>query len=1121
MERTTRWLAEIGLPEYTPIFIENDLEFDLLCELTDQDLKELGVTSLGHRRRMMRAIAELKSSGSLAVGTPSAPPLEPSRENDAERRQLTLLFCDLVGSTALAGRLDPEDMRTVIRAYQQACARVVTSYDGFLAKYMGDGILVYFGYPRAHEDDAERAVRCGLDIVAAVAGLQTRVGGALEARVGIATGTVVVGDLIGKGAAQEQAVVGGTPNLAARLQALAEPGSVVVGNSTRNLLGELFRLRDLGRHKLHGFAEPVAAWCVEGASSSESRFEAVRSSRLTAFIGREPEMAMLHDRKVQAWSGRGQVVLLSGEAGIGKSRITARFGERLAAESYTRLRYQCSPYHRDSALHPFIGQLQRAANLKPGDSPEQHLDRLEALLGIAIQEVAPVVPLFAALLSIPLAGRYPPLALSPVQQRRRTLAALLDQLEGLARQQPVLLLFEDVHWADATSIELLDLAVERIRHLPVFAIFTFRPEFEPPWTGLPNVSAIPLGRLDRRQVVAMVDHVAGGRKLPAEVVEQITAKTDGIPLFVEELTKTVLESGLLVEADGEYRLDGPLPTLAIPATLQDSLMARLDRLAPVKEVAQVGAAIGREFPYALAHAVVGGDQAVLDRALAQLETAELIFQRGASAEATYVFKHALVQEAAYESLLKSRRQLLHRRIAEALRDRFPARSEAEPEVVAHHFTEGGVPDAAVEWWGKAGSLALRRSAYVEAVSHLTKATGLASELPDGPALRVVRLRLQIAYASAHLHARGPSAPEPTAAFARAREIASGIAEAPERLSAYYGLWVSHYMRGELAPAREVTESMLRDFESPSGSQDASLIDRAIGMTRHAAGEYLDARRHLENSIASYSPERDQTSAFRFGVDTGVASMCFLALVVWPLGEANVPRRLSEEAIALALRIKHVPTMAYAHGTMAMLDAMRRDSAAALSHASATLDWSREHGMPLYQAMGSFFHGCGRWQAGERDSGLIEMREGARLLRGQGRPSFLPFALALLADAEAEAGRFVEAFAAIDDALAEVEETGQAACAAEVYRVRGEILLRDGVPDLAGAELAFNKAVAVGRLQRTIVFELSAALSLARLLLATGRQGLVRDLLEPALIGFSSGTDNPKVTEAKRLLASMS
>jgi class 3 adenylate cyclase/tetratricopeptide (TPR) repeat protein len=863
------WLRSLGLGHYEATFRESKIDLDVLPELTESDLGQLGVP-LGDRKRLIKAV------GGLVVGT-NATKSGDARAlpgvDTAERRQLTVMFCDLVGSTAISARLDPEDTRQVIRAYQDVCSGIIARYSGFVAKFMGDGVLAYFGFPRAHEDDAERAVRAGLEIAAAVAKLETRANEPLRTRIGIATGLVVVGELVGQGSAQEQVVVGDTPNLAARLQGLAEPGSMVIAASTRRLLGDLFDLRDLGRLEIKGFAEPVAAWAVEGVASTESRFEAARTARPSGFVGREAESAVLLKRQNQAWNGEGQIVLISGEAGIGKSRFAAWLAERVADGPHARLRYQCSPYHRDSALYPFIRQIERAAQITTDESSDKKLEKIEALLEIADRQASAVVPLFASLLSVPVGGRYPPLGLSPAQERRQTLSALLDQMEGLALQKPLLILFEDAHWADATSLEVLDLAVERVHRLPVLFLVTFRPEFEPPWLGLPNVTSLTLGRLNRGQVEMLVERVTDGRKLPPEVMAQIVAKTDGVPLFVEELTKTVQESGLLVEDGDCYRLNGPLPPFAIPTTLQDSLMARLDRLAPVKEIAQVGAAIGREFSFSLLREVVKRDDVALQSALAQLEDAELLFRTGTAPDASYSFKHALVQDTAYESLLKSSRQIIHQHIAEILRDKFPALAAAEPELVAHHLTHAGLNEPAIEWWGKAGDLALRRSAFKEAIAHFAKAVEMADEADTRQASSAVssteRLRLQTAYGQALLWAHGHAAERTKSAFARARELASRVENAIDRFSAYYGLWVGSYTRGEIGPAREMAELFLREIEVQPSLPQACVGHRIFGTTCWYLGDFAGAHHHLEKALSLYDRAAHGDFANRFGQDIAV------------------------------------------------------------------------------------------------------------------------------------------------------------------------------------------------------------------------------------------------------------
>jgi class 3 adenylate cyclase len=745
------WLRRLGLEQYAPAFRANDIDEDVLRRLTGEDLRELGVTSIGHRRRMLDAIAALGTAEPLPTRRPhpNPPPLagEGTKDNpppqagegrvgaEAERRQLTVMFCDMVGSTELSARLDPEDLREVIAAYHRAVADVVRSLDGFVAKYMGDGVLVYFGYPRAHEDDAERAVRAGLGAIDAVGRLAVK-SAALQARVGIATGLVVVGDLIGKGSAQEQSVVGETPNLAARLQALAAPGAVVIAAGTRRLVGDLFEYRDLGAAELKGITAPVPAWQVLCPSAVESRFEALRGSALSRLIGRDEEIELLLRRWERAKGGDGQVVLISGEPGIGKSRLGVALAERLHAEPHLRLRYFCSPYYQDSALYPFIDQLGRAAGFVPDDSPAVRVEKLEGLLSRAAPPDEDAA-LIADLLSLAASDRHPLPNLSPQRKKERTLEALLRQLDGLTRQQPVIMFFEDAHWIDPTSRELLDLTVERAGSLRVLLIVTFRPEFQPPWTGQPQVTTLALNRLDRRDRTALVEQIAGDKALPDEVVAQIADRTDGVPLFVEELTKSVLESGV--------------PLVGIPTTLHDSLMARLDRLSSVRRVAQIGAAIGREFSYGLLRAVSRLPEDELQTALARLVASELVFQRGTPPDAVYTFKHALVQDAAHSSLLRSARQQLHAQIAEALQVHFPELMETQPELFAQHYAEAGLVEKSAVYWGKAGHNSVAHSALVEASAQFHKGLDHLALLPDTRERRRQELELCSALGSV-LHA---------------------------------------------------------------------------------------------------------------------------------------------------------------------------------------------------------------------------------------------------------------------------------------------------------------------------------------------------------------------------------
>jgi predicted ATPase len=737
------------------------------------------------------------------------------------------------------------------------------------------------------------------------------------------------------------------------------------------------------------------------------------------------------------------------------------------------------------------------------------------MLALGTQRVTNAAPLIAALLSIPTGERYPPLGLNPVQQRRQTFAALLDQLEGVARQQPVLIVCEDLHWADATTLELFDLAVDRIRGLPIFALMTFRPEYEPPWTGLANISLLKLDRLDRQDTRALVEQVTVGRQLPGEMMKQIIDRTDGIPLFIEELTKTILESGLLVEDSGRLRLDRPLPPLAIPATLQDSLMARLDRLAPVKEVAQIGAAIGREFSYTLLRCVAGRDDLTLNTALRQLEEAELLLRHGTPPEASYSFKHALVQEAAYASLLKSRRQLLHNQIGNVLRDRFPAIAETEPEVVAYHFTEAGFGGIALDWWNKAGQQALKRSAYTEAIAHLGKAVAIADALPDDPGRTMSRLHLQITYSRALRGNLGHSAPQTVAAWTRARQFAADINDPVELAPIYSGLFNACLTHGEIAPMWELADATMSAADRRPDSPVAAIVAHwTSGATCWFGGDYLNAKTHLEQALATYNAEPNPETFRAATLDLPFVIMRFLALVLWPTGQIDRARRLAAEAVRVSGE-KRALSQANALVHKAVFDGLC-GGPLQQTETILALALARDHTMPLYVAAGTYLTGLANWRAGEWEAGLAEMRRGWTLLHENDCYLCEPFWGMQIAVANAAAGQIETGLEILRELIATAEQSGQHWLDAELHRVQGELLLRRDRADVREAEGAFKRALQIARDQKTKTFELRSALGLAHLFISNGRETAGSDVLTRALIDLDTGQDLAEIKQAREL-----
>jgi predicted ATPase len=847
----------------------------------------------------------------------------------------------------------------------------------------------------------------------------------------------------------------------------------------------------------------------------ESRFEALHGAGVSELVGREEESDLLLRRWSRAKAGEGQVVLLSGEAGIGKSRLTAALLQRIGNEPHIRLRYFCSPQHTNTALYPVIGQLERGAGLTHDDPPKTRLDKLDAMLA-QTSTSAEGAQIFAEMMSLPNDGRYPVLELSPQQRRQRTLEALVLQMEALTRSNPVLMIFEDAHWIDPTTQELLVTMVERMIGWRVLLVITARPEFAPPWPNYSHIAVTSLMRLDLREGAKLVDRVAGGLALPVEVTEQILSRADGVPLFLEELTKTVLGGGFLEILNGRYVLSKPLPELAIPTTLHASLMARLDRSELAKEIAQIGAAIGREFSYSLLRAVAAIDDATLKEALGKLEETELASCRGRPPEATYSFRHALVQDTAYSSLLKTRRQEIHRQIAEALRDRFPSLADAEPEIIARHFTAANLPDPAVEWWSKAAEQALRRCAYAEAISHYKKAIAMAEELGEGPQPLRRRLRLQIACGAALISARGHGAPETTAAFTRARELAADLDDAAERFSVYYGLWAGGYVRGEHATMEEIAAIMLREIESRPDAPESVVAYRVIGTTCWSGGDFAKGRQYLEKAVGSLAPESGSALALRFGQDPNVSALVSLGLVLFGLGEIDRARALVEQAMGRAVRSGHMPTLAYGHFYACVLETLSADPARAAPHANASVALGRTHGMPVWVAASSFFSGWTRSCAGD-ERGIVELRHALALCHERSVLNWLNLMVAVQAAAEADSNNVEDGIAVIDAFVADAQPVKQHWLDAELYRQRGALLLRRTPADPEAAEAEFQRALAIARRQQTKMFELRAAFALAQLWRLQGKRREAIDLLAPVYGRFTEGFDSSDLKQAKVLL----
>ncbi len=1116
MESLAEWLDGLGLTQYLQQFKAQEIDFTSLPLLTEEDLRGLGIP-LGPRRKLLKAIHELAALTSRDAVRGDGGSNKKASETSAERRQLTVMFCDLVGSTGLSRRVDPETLREVMSAYQRACGAAVEKFEGHVAQYLGDGLMTYFGWPKAHEDDAERSIRAALVVVDAVKLVQAPE--KLQVRIGIATGPVVIGETGAGDASVPKVAVGETPNIAARLQSLSAPDEIVISAATRRLVGGAFECTDLGDQALKGVVEPVRAFLVNGLGRVESRFEATRTGELTTLVGREEEVSLLQRRWRAVCDGDGQVALLSGEPGIGKSRVIRELREHLAAAELRSLRCQCSPHYANSALHPFIAPLMRAAELSDEDSPAARADKLERMLRHLSITNSGAPALLAALLSIETSDRYPPSKLSAQRQKEDTLQLLAEIVWRLAARSPLLFVFEDVHWIDPTSLELLDLLVAHVGGHRVLLLMSFRPDFPGRWIGQSNVTFVSLNRLARRQAAAMVARLTGNKDLPDEVLGEIVAKTDGVPLFVEELTKAVLESGLVRLQGGRYALTAPVSSLAIPSTLQDSLMARLDRSAEVREVAQIGACIGRDFSYRLLAAVSDLPEDKLRPALDQLIGSELVFHRGEPPDATYSFKHALVQDTAYGSLLKSRRQALHRLLAEILQSQFPERIASEPELAAHHFTSAGLDEQAIGYWLLAAQRAIERFANTEAISHVSRGLALLAALPAGAPRDKQELLLQMALGSA-LGAKGYTSQEVGRTFARARELCQQVGEMPQMFPILFGLWIFYIMRAEFQSSHEIADQILQLASKADDPLGILVGNYSLCGTQLFRGDLPAAVKHGEAAFKRYEKAWDKRLMAMFGYSPGPGCGDWASIAMWFLGFVGQSREQGRLAEQQAEESGHPLTLATVLAHRAFLEGMRGDVGAALAYSRRTIEVAKETGILIRQAEGELIEGWALARMGESERGIRQIETSLAIWNQIGANIGDPTWMGFLADAHRTAGQLDQAHEVLARAIECVEKYGERLWESGLHRLQGELWLSGSGQNATRAEACFRKAVDVAQGQAARMLELEAATPLAGLLQQAGRTAEARDVLKPVYSWFTEGFETPQLRSAAMALRAL-
>ncbi|RZI86655.1 MAG: adenylate cyclase [Rubrivivax sp.] len=1052
VESLSEWLKSIGLGRVERVLLDNDIDQEIIGSISEQDLEKLGV-SMGDRKRLLRAIGALRQ--------PAAPTTVPASATQGELRQLTIMFCDLVGSTQLAERLSPEQWRQVVLQYQQAAAGVIERFGGTIAQYLGDGLLVYFGHPQAQEDAPERAVRTGLALVDVIGELPVRPLGLDEAlhlsvRIGIHTGLVVIGE-IGGGARREHLALGDAPNLAARLQALAEPGTVLISDSTRKLAGAHFSIEDRGQPELKGVREPPRVWRVTAVNAATSRFDAATSAGLTPLVGRAHELALLSERWQAALSGRGQVVFLSGEPGIGKSRMLKELRDRLGNAGLGAVTLQCSPQHVHSAFHPSICYLERRLGLRRDQPAHLKLGLLERLVVGQWQRPESQVALLASMLSIPCEDRYGPIVDSPSQHERDTIAALADAVEAATRQSPTLLLLEDAHWADPATLDWLNLLIERGADWPLLLVVTHRPEFQPSFHAAPHITTWRMPGLQRAEVAELVSRLSREVALPQALTQHILSRTDGVPLFIEELTKSILEAPSEPGQAGQR--------VAVPTTLRDSLMARLDRVPAAKEIAQIGSVLGREFSHELVEALSSMTRGELEAALAALTQSGLATRQAGHQGLVYTFKHALVQDAAYDSLLKPRREALHAAIVQVVEARFPALQSSEPEMLARHASAAGQPARAIPYWRRASEQALQRLSLQEATAYLDAGLVATSALPASSERDQTEMQLRASLGTVHMLGKGWAAPEVEAAYARATQLADATDKVEESIWPLWGLCVFHLVRGEITKGEAISRRMMsvaRQSNSRSAWLVANMLETQVCLY---TGRFAEVAPHWQQVELRYSDPKDRALIALYSTDIKLATMVHAAHAHWIGGDTAQAMALSAEQERIAASLNHPYSVAWSFTWGSTCHLYADDVEGMLSRATQGLAIADQHGFAYISGIATMIQGWCWTRQGALADGIARMQRGLSAFKATGAGIVVPFFQTLLAQALGEAGRHEEGLALLDDTQALTERGGERWHEAEMHRVRGQLLASRPVPDLVQAEACVRQALATAQAQQ--------------------------------------------------------